>query len=83
MKWFARIPAGRDFPERIEVVDIAPPGAPLCELELIPESEEGKVVASSTATYVWERKRFSRRERVVAAGFAAAVAAAHFLGVIG
>ena len=66
MKWFAQTPAGRDFPERIEVVDIAPPGAPLCELEIVPESEEGKVSAP-TATYVWERKRLSRRERLAGA----------------
>lgn len=82
MKWFAQSPAGRDFPERIEIVDIAPPGAPLCELEIVPESEEGKI-AAPTATYVRERKRLSRRERFLGAVFVAAVVAAHSFGVIG
>ncbi len=83
MKWFARTPAGRDFPERIEVVDIAPPGAPLCELEIVPETEERKIAALPTATYALERKRLSRREQFVVAAFAAAVVVARCFGVIG
>ena len=82
MKWFARTPAGRAFPERIVVVDIAPPAAPMCELEIVPESEEGKV-GLPAAIYVRERKRLSRRQKFASAVFAAAVVAGHFFGFIG
>jgi len=81
VKWFAQAPTRRDFPERIEIVDIAPPGASWCELEIVPESEEGKIPAP-TATYVRERKRLSRRERFVGAVFVTVVILAQCLGAI-
>jgi len=81
VKWLTRAPGDRDFPERIEVVDIALPGVPLCELEIVPESEEGRIDLP-TATYRRERKRLSRPQRLVQAIFVAAVVGAHLLGFI-
>lgn len=81
MRWFARTPARRDFPERIEIVDLAPPEAPLSEFAIVPEIEEGKI-AAPTATYRWERKRISRRQRFAQAIFVVAVVGAHLLGFI-
>jgi len=54
----------------------------MCELEIVPESEEG-TIAAPTATYVRERKRLSRRERFLGAVFVVAVVVAHSFGVIG
>lgn len=82
MKQLARAPAERAFPERIVVVDIAPPGAPRCELEIVPECEEGEI-GLATAIYVRERKRLSRRQNFAGAVFAVAVVAAHCFGFIG
>ncbi len=82
MKWPAQAPTGRPFPERIVVVDIAPPGAPLCELEIVPESEEGKI-GVPTAIYGWERKRLSGPQQVATAVFTVAVVVAHCFGFIG
>lgn len=81
MRWLARTPARRDFPQRIEVVDLAPPEAPLSELAIVPEFEEGKVTLP-TATYRWEQKRITRQQRFAQAIFVAAVVGAHVLGFI-
>jgi tellurite resistance protein len=54
----------------------------LCELEIVPEIEEGNI-ATPTAHYVRERKRLSRRRRTAEGVFVAAVVVAHCVGLIG
>jgi hypothetical protein len=70
------------FPQRIEVVDLAPPEAPHCELGIVPEIEEGKI-ATPTARYVREGKRLSGRQRIAEGIVLAIVVAAHCIGFIG
>lgn len=68
----------REFPERLEVVDVAPPDADLCELQIVPEDQEGSI-AVPTASYRLEGERLSFRQRLALWGVVIVIVAVYFL----